>query len=80
MQKVWRKSRTFSVHYIDLKPKGQKIIAFLTHTISASPFEDSAYEGIYGNESIYIVENSRCFIYNQEDEKIYTDICMTNDK
>lgn len=24
MLKVWRKSRTFGVHYIDLRPEGQK--------------------------------------------------------
>ena len=51
--------------------KGQEIVAFLTQTINESPFENKAFEGIYGNESVYIINNGECFVYTNEDEKVY---------
>ena len=51
--------------------KGQEIVAFLTQTINESPFENKAFEGIYGNESVYKINNGECFVYTNEDEKVY---------
>lgn len=50
---------------------GGKIMAVLTKTDPNSPFEKSAYEGIIGNKSMYLIDNQGYYTYHDNDEKCY---------
>lgn len=50
---------------------GEKIMAVLIKTDPNSPFEKSAYEGLIGNKSMYLIDNQGYYTYHDNDEKCY---------
>lgn len=52
---------------------GKQVVAFLVKTDPNSPFERTAYEGLQGNKSIYILDQKGYYTYDENNDKLYLD-------